>query len=377
MRVFRFLPHRISYLLACAAGLAGSDASAQRLESTVDIGGVAIQYADTLNGVAATITPHFSADWGNRIAEASSTYSQFGSNWSLQGQANASLFVPIIGLVGELGAFAGGSTHRDGSGTGEVLVNARLHAQQRWAEWFVGGGAGRTAFAGTSRTVLLGEAGVSRSIADANVTLSVTPVAMGDSIRYADGQLSVSQERGRLELAAVAGGRVGDQLQSLGGTTRVWGNVSATAWLKPRLALVVGGGNYPIDPTQGFPGGRYVSLGFRLSQSARVVATEIPAAVGAGDVAVAKFEVEESPGSVTFRVLAPRAHSVEIAGDFSSWDPIQLSPAGNGWWITTRTLLPGKYQMNLRIDGGKWSAPPGLLGMLDEFGGAVGLLVVQ
>lgn len=343
----------------------------------MDIGGVAIQYADTLNGVAATITPHLSADWGNRLAEASGTYSQFGSNWSLQGQADASVFAPINRFVGELAAFAGGSTHRDGSGTGEVLVNARLHAQQRWAEWFLGGGAGRTAFAGISRTVLLGEAGVSRSVSDANVTLSVTPVAMGDSIRYADGQLSVSQQRGKLELAAVAGGRVGDQLQSLGGTTRVWGNLSATAWLKPRVAVVVGGGNYPIDPTQGFPGGRYISLGFRFSQSARVVAAPIPAAVGSGDVGVAKFDVQESPGSVTFRVLAPLAHSVEIAGDFSSWDPIQLSPAGNGWWITTRALSPGKYQMNLRVDGGKWAAPPGLLGMLDEFGGSVGLLIVQ
>jgi hypothetical protein len=224
--------------------------------------------------------------------------------------------------------------------------------------------------------VLLGEAGVSRSVSDANVTLSLTPVAMGDSIRYADGQLSVSQQGGRLELAAVAGGRIGDQLQSLGGTTRVWGNLSATVWLKPRIAMVVGGGNYPIDPTQGFPGGRYVSVGLRFSQSARLVATPIPTAVEPG-AAVAKFEVEESSGSVTFRLLAPRAHSVEIAGDFSSWDPIQLSPAANGWWITTRALSPGKYQMNLRIDGGKWTAPPGLLGMLDEFGGSVGLLVVR
>jgi len=42
-----------------------------------------------------------------------------------------------------------------------------------------------------------------------------------------------------------------------------------------------------------------------------------------------------------------------------------------------RVLRPGKYQINLRMNGGKWIAPPGLLSMLDEFGGSVGLLVVE
>jgi hypothetical protein len=43
----------------------------------------------------------------------------------------------------------------------------------------------------------------------------------------------------------------------------------------------------------------------------------------------------------------------------------------------TLPLRPGKYQMNVRIDGGKWIVPKGLLSMSDEFGGAVGLLVVE
>jgi len=31
----------------------------------------------------------------------------------------------------------------------------------------------------------------------------------------------------------------------------------------------------------------------------------------------------------------------------------------------------------LRIDGRDWAVPPGLLSMVDEFGGTVGLLVVE
>jgi hypothetical protein len=32
--------------------------------------------------------------------------------------------------------------------------------------------------------------------------------------------------------------------------------------------------------------------------------------------------------------------------------------------------------MNVRVDGGTWVIPPGLLPLKDEFGGSVGLLVV-
>jgi hypothetical protein len=33
--------------------------------------------------------------------------------------------------------------------------------------------------------------------------------------------------------------------------------------------------------------------------------------------------------------------------------------------------------MNTRIDGGKWLVPQGLLSVSDEFGGAVGILVIE
>jgi len=33
--------------------------------------------------------------------------------------------------------------------------------------------------------------------------------------------------------------------------------------------------------------------------------------------------------------------------------------------------------MNLRIDGRGWLVPPGLLPLVDEFGGGVGLLIVD
>ena len=84
-----------------------------------------LRYADTLTTGAATITPHLVADWGSTYLEAYGTYSQFTSGgWSTQGSLAASRFIPTSrGLLGEVGGFAGGSTHNDGTRTGEILAN--------------------------------------------------------------------------------------------------------------------------------------------------------------------------------------------------------------------------------------------------------------
>jgi hypothetical protein len=155
--------------------------------------------------------------------------------------------------------------------------------------------------------------------------------------------------------------------------------------MTPNFGLVAAGGTYPIDPTQGFPGGRFASLSIRLATGRhRAVPPQgeqqNPLESRPPDVlsAVTGFVTEQStPGFVTLRVNAPRAHLVEITGDFTNWVPVQLRPLDGGLWSTALPMSPGKYQMNLRIDGGAWMVPPGLLSMLDEFGGAVGLLVIE
>jgi 1,4-alpha-glucan branching enzyme len=86
---------------------------------------------------------------------------------------------------------------------------------------------------------------------------------------------------------------------------------------------------------------------------------------------------KSSQQGVTLRVKAPRAGTVEVSGDFTNWVPSQLTAIGSDWWSISLPLRPGKYQMNLRINGGSWVVPPGLLSMVDEFGGSVGLLIVE
>jgi hypothetical protein len=145
------------------------------------------------------------------------------------------------------------------------------------------------------------------------------------------------------------------------------------------------GGTYPIDPTQGFPGGRFVSLALRLATNGvrsqpPVPSTDNDARPERAAAALTGFSARrDSPSTVTLTASAPGVEAVEITGDFTNWVPVRLAP-GNGTtdsWSVTLPINPGKYGMNIRINGGPWAVPPGLLSMLDEFGGSVGLLVIQ
>ena len=330
-----------------------------------------------------TLTPRAAADWGRGVAEASGTYSQFVSGgWSTQGALSGSLFTPLArGPLAELSGFGGGSAHQDGTRTGEVLINTRLHFMRTRGEFFAGAGGGRTWFGGGSSSVFLGEVGASATLRDVTTSLVFSPVAV-DSLRYSDAQLTLSWTRAQRDLGAVLGIRVGDQLTALGGTARSWGSLNALRWLGPRFALVAAGGTYPIDPTQGFPGGRFVSFSIRMAtrRPGEAQSTSVQPSETRPDSGLIATDFETRPAgvdSVTLKVEAPQARLVEITGDFTGWTPVPLLLDSAGWWTVTLPIGPGKYQMNLRLNGGEWLVPPGLLSMLDEFGGRVGLLVVE
>jgi hypothetical protein len=361
---------------------------AQRVESNLDFGGAVLRYADTLTTGAATITPHMVADWGSTYLEGYGTYSQFTSGgWSTQGSLSASRFVRATrGLLGEVGGFLGGSTHNDGTRTGEVIANGRLHLTRASGELFAGLGVGRTWDAIAWRSVLLGEVGGSVSSGRASASLTVTPTMVNDSIKYADTQAAISRQGEVVDLSALLGFRLGDQITTLSANVKSWVSASATLWVSPRIGVVVGGGNYPVDPTQGFPGGRFVSLSIRLRQGRptqlpsdpRGQQSQLPVPA-AENLAVPKafVAIRDGGGVVLLRVNVPGARVVEINGDFTNWTPLQLVPGTEGWWSTSLPIKAGKYQMNIRVDGGQWIVPPGLLSMADEFGGMVGLLVIE
>jgi hypothetical protein len=365
------------------------NAHAQRGVASIDVGAVALRYADTVNATAAALTPDLRIDWSQGIAEALGTLSQFaGGGWSAQGVVSASLFTPKSrGFFGELTGSAGGSTHQDATRTGEALANARIHFARSASGVFVGGGGGTTWDGSGWRRVLLGEIGAWADFQAGTALLRVSPASVDDSAKYVDGQLSLTWTRKRLDVSTLAATRWGSRLPFDPTGTRTWASINVTAWATPVLGIVAAGGTYPVDPTQGFPGGRFISLGIRLASGRRnaltastslaieTARTEVP---GTASAAPDVFRAEARPqGVVLLMVHAPSAGRVEINGDFTGWTPVDLERTSEGWWTRALPIAPGKYEMNLRFDGGTWMVPPGLLGMKDEFGGSVGLLIVE
>lgn len=362
-------------------------AIAQRVQSSLDIGAVSLRYADSLSVTAATLTPDIRIESERAVGQLTGTFSQFTrGGWSAQATSSGSLFsAPRRGFLGELAGMGGGSTHQDGTRTGQAIANIRLHAMRERTGFFAGAGGGSTWDGSEWRRLLLGEIGGWVQSAAGTGLLTITPVVVNDSIRYLDGQLTLSRAFRRVDASIVTGARAGSQNPGVATQTRSWGSVSAVAWLRPRVALVASGGTYPVDPTQGFPGGRYLSVSVRLATSqprgaARVPdPAEIVEPVTAEPVSsLVSLEVDrKTSGTVVLQVSAPAAQLVEITGDFSGWSPVRLEAAGNGIWKGSFRLPPGQYQMNLRFDGGDWVVPPGLLPLKDEFGGSVGLLVIE
>lgn len=360
-------------------------AVAQRVETTLDAGATGIRYADSIGLVAATLSPAI------RIASERATLGAAGSisrlstkAWTAQASLDASVFTPPIATMrGELDGNAGGSAHEDGTRTGQLEAVGRIHLMRGvWGLW-AGGGAGR-AWGGTSRHALvLGDAGAWMHLGPVTAILSAIPTAVDDSLRYTDAGLAVRWVRLREEIGATLGARAGHGLIARSTT---WGTVGGVVWLTSHIGIVASAGAYPPDIAQEFPNGRYFSLAVRVdnqrrwrggtsNSKARLEGKLFPrdSTVAPGRAGVEEFAAESSTDVRTIRVRARGAAFVELSGDMTNWTPVALTSAGDGWWTMRLTVPAGAHQVSLRVDGGQWQAPPGLVAVMDESGGAAGV----
>ena len=360
--------------------------SAQQVVSSVDVSGTGIWYADTIRSAGSSLSPALRLDWSRATLAASANVSQLGNGGlSFQGAVAPSVFTPSAGLFTmEIAPSFGGSTHRDGTRTGEAIGTVRAHLIDNRVGGWIGGGVGRTWDGATWRGVLETEAGAWLRRGDATSLISVTPTVVQDTIRYTDLQVALRYPTNAFELGLTAGVRGGSVGAAVGGTSRAWGSVSVVDWVASRVAIVGSAGSYPVDLTQGYPGGRFVSVALRLaSRNSRTLdrasasATTSTAPV-ADPPASMTFEVQTVRGNQrTLRVKASSARNVELNGDFTQWQPVRLARATDGSWVATLPITPGTHQITIRLDGGRWIAPPGLLTSTDEFGGVVGILAIE
>ena len=193
--------------------------------------------------------------------------------------------------------------------------------------------------------------------------------------RFSDIEGTVNWAHGWLELTGEAGYRFGDSYDVTADSRR-WAAGSAVIWLTNRVAAVMGGGRVPANPSRGLPARNYANFGLMLSYSSipRKTVPVKPLTVAA----VRDFEVRTlATGTQKITVRVGGVETVEVMGDFSDWTPLVLMRRGRDLWDITLPVTAGVHEINLRLDGGPWVAPPGLPTRRDSFNGDVGLLVVQ
>ena len=356
----------------------GASTSPAQVWTTLDVGGAAVRYDDSVNVTATTLTPRLRFDHGRVAGSVIGTLSSFlEGGWTGHGALDVSVLSGAVGpLRLELGGEAGGSVHDDATRTGQYLGRARLHLGNGTRGVWAGTAGGRTWDASLWHPVVQGDFGAWARIGRVQLFAMVTPSAVGDSLRYTDAQGAVRWDGRRVELALGMGARSGDRFARESPT---WGSVAATLWFTSRVGLVAAGGRYPVDYTQGYPGGRYVSLAVRLGgrpHATLALSSHVQAArTLSSRTAGPRLETAPLPnGRQVIRVHAPGAQIVELMGDFTAWQPIALTPAANGWWTTMLAIEPRVYQLNVRVNGDAWDVPAGVLETVDEFGARVGVV---
>jgi hypothetical protein len=97
---------------------------------------------------------------------------------------------------------------------------------------------------------------------------------------------------------------------------------------------------------------------------------------GNGDRVAASGTVhgEEAGEAITifvhFRLDAPTASEVRLAGSFTGWEPrYAMHPAGEGSWSVLIPLQPGVHDYAFVVDGREWVADPAAPTVDDGFGG--------
>ena len=75
-------------------------------------------------------------------------------------------------------------------------------------------------------------------------------------------------------------------------------------------------------------------------------------------------------------IPAPRARTVEVMGDFTSWEKtVGLEPIGNGLWAGDIEVPAGRYRYVIIIDGKEMRPDPAARQVVDDgFGGKSSVL---
>ncbi len=181
-----------------------------------------------------------------------------------------------------------------------------------------------------------------------------------DEMNVTDRAGTVSLVRGPVALSGVLGiRRSPDEATTFSG-------ISASFALSRVAALQVSAERYAGDRLTGALGGQAINAGFVFRTPSGPRPLPRPRGVSA-----------PVRGLTRLAIRAPAARTVEVAGDWTDWQPIAATRAPNGVWYVDQAIPPGEYRYAFRIDGTQWRIPDGAVAVDDGIGGKSAWLTVS
>ena len=108
----------------------------------------------------------------------------------------------------------------------------------------------------------------------------------------------------------------------------------------------------------------------KTKTSGKAAGTKSAKTAAPGKPAPKKTTAKPAKKKTTFKLRAPEASQVFVAGCFNDWDPVAdaLMPSGEGTWTCTLMLEQGEHEYRFVVDGVWWDDPMAAERRANDFG---------
>lgn len=90
-----------------------------------------------------------------------------------------------------------------------------------------------------------------------------------------------------------------------------------------------------------------------------------------------RYSAYHSRKPVSFFCAAPRAHKMQLVGDFNQWHPLSMTRSVDGWWFAQVELCHGHHEYQFLVDGQPMLDPQATGMVRNEQGEQVSLVAVS